>query len=141
MLSRGEELFPGIVGYDDTVIPEINIGLIAGHDLLFLGEKGQAKSRLMRLLVRFLDEEIPYLDMPGCPVHEDPYQPITAAGKRLLAEHAGGRDARSPGGRASSATPSGWPRARSSPTSSARSIPPSWPAARACRPRRPCTSA
>ena len=51
MLAAGEELFPGIIGYDDTVIPEINLGLIAGHDLLFLGEKGQAKSRLMRLLV------------------------------------------------------------------------------------------
>jgi magnesium chelatase subunit I len=86
MLSRGEELFPGIIGYDDTVIPEINLGLIARHDLLFLGEKGQAKSRLMRLLVRFLDEEIPYLDIPGCPVHEDPYKPITTAGRRLVAE-------------------------------------------------------
>jgi len=85
MLSRGEELFPGIIGYDDTVIPEISIGLIAGHDLLFLGEKGQAKSRLMRLLARFLDEEVPYLNIPGCPVHEDPYHPITKAGMELLA--------------------------------------------------------
>jgi magnesium chelatase subunit I len=84
MLSRGEELFPGIIGYEDTVIPEINLGLIAEHDLLFLGEKGQAKSRLMRLLVRFLDEEIPYLDLPGCPVHEDPYRPITEQGKRAV---------------------------------------------------------
>lgn len=85
MLSRGDELFPGIIGYDDTVIPEVNIALLAGHDLLFLGEKGQAKSRLMRLLVRFLDEEIPYLDIPGSPVHEDPYEPITRAGKDLVA--------------------------------------------------------
>ena len=45
MLRNGDELFPGIVGYDDTVIPEINIALLAGHDMLFLGEKGQAKSR------------------------------------------------------------------------------------------------
>jgi len=45
MLADGEELFPGVIGYDDTVIPEINLGLIAQHDLLFLGEKGQAKSR------------------------------------------------------------------------------------------------
>jgi len=87
-LAQREELFPGIIGYEDTVIPEINIGLIARHDLLFLGEKGQAKSRLMRSIVRFLDEELPYLDIPGCPVHEDPYQPITAAGKRAVAEHA-----------------------------------------------------
>src|SRR5213593_2980744 len=86
MLHSGEELFPGIIGYDSTVIPEINLALIAGHDLLFLGEKGQAKSRLMRSLVRFLDEEIPYLDEPTCPVHDDPYRPITKAGKRLIAE-------------------------------------------------------
>lgn len=88
MLQSGEELFPGIIGYEDTVIPELNIGLLAQHDMLFLGEKGQAKSRLMRLLVRFLDPEIPYLDIPDCPVHENPYKPITAAGKRFLAEHA-----------------------------------------------------
>src|SRR5437868_15096449 len=69
MLRDGEELFPGIIGYDNTVIPEINLALIAGHDLLFLGEKGQAKSRLMRSLVRFLDPELPYLDDPSCPVH------------------------------------------------------------------------
>ena len=50
MLAAGEELFPGIVGYENTVIPEINLALLAGHDLLFLGEKGQAKSRLMRLV-------------------------------------------------------------------------------------------
>ena len=55
MLHDGEELFPGIVGYDDTVIPEISIALLAGHDMLFLGEKGQAKSRIMRLLALFLD--------------------------------------------------------------------------------------
>jgi len=85
-LTEGEELFPGIIGYESTVIPEISIALIAQHDMLFMGEKGQAKSRLMRSLVRFLDEEIPYLDIPGCPVHEDPYRPITAAGKRLVAE-------------------------------------------------------
>jgi magnesium chelatase subunit I len=86
MLQSGEDLFPGIIGYENTVIPEINLALIAGHDMLFLGEKGQAKSRLMRALVRFLDDEVPYLADPSCPVHEDPYNPITAAGKRLLAE-------------------------------------------------------
>jgi magnesium chelatase subunit I len=86
MLGRGDKLFPGIIGYDSTVIPEINIALIAGHDMLFLGEKGQAKSRLMRALVRFLDEEIPYIDDPGCPVHEDPDRPISKAGKRIVSE-------------------------------------------------------
>lgn len=86
MLSGGEELFPGIVGYDDTVIPEINLALLAGHDMLFLGEKGQAKSRMMRMLTRFLDEWIPFLDHPGLSVHEDPTCPISSAGKRLVAE-------------------------------------------------------
>lgn len=85
-LARGEELFPGIIGYDDTVIPELSIAILAGHDLLFLGEKGQAKSRLMRSLVRFLDDAIPYLDIPNCPVHEDPTKPITRAGREMLAK-------------------------------------------------------
>lgn len=82
--QTGEDLFPGIVGYSDTVIPEVINAVLAGHDILFLGEKGQAKSRLMRLLTRFLDPEIPYLDIPGSPVHEDPYRPITRAGRELL---------------------------------------------------------
>ncbi len=84
-LGSGGEFFPGIVGYDDTVIPEINIALIAGHDMLFLGEKGQAKSRLMRLLAGFLDDWIPYLDDPSIPLHDDPFHPITSAGRRLVA--------------------------------------------------------
>lgn len=88
MLASGEPLYPGIVGYDDTVIPELNIALLAGHDLLFLGEKGQAKSRLMRTLVRFLDEFVPYLDLPDVPVHEDPLLPITSAAKQFLKSHA-----------------------------------------------------
>jgi magnesium chelatase subunit I len=88
LLAEGAELFPGIVGYDDTVVPEINIALLAGHDMLFLGEKGQAKSRLMRQLVRFLDEQLPYLDDPAIPFHDDPYRPISRAGKRLVAERA-----------------------------------------------------
>ncbi|MEX0877031.1 MAG: magnesium chelatase [Phycisphaerales bacterium] len=91
MLERGDDLFPGILGYEHTVIPEIVNAVLAGHDMLFMGEKGQAKSRLMRMLARFLDEQLPYLDIPACPVHEDPYHPITAQGKRLIAEH--GEDA------------------------------------------------
>ena len=82
-LRNGEELYPGIVGYDETVLPELNVALLARHDLLFLGEKGQAKSRLMRRLVDFLDEEIPYLDDRKIPLHEDPYNPITKRGKQI----------------------------------------------------------
>jgi magnesium chelatase subunit I len=87
-LARGEEIFPGMVGYEDTVVPEVNIALLAKHDMLFLGEKGQGKSRLMRSLVRLLDAEIPYLDLPGVPLHDDPFHPITAVGKRFVAGHA-----------------------------------------------------
>ncbi|MFO0261770.1 MAG: magnesium chelatase, partial [Planctomycetota bacterium] len=86
-LESGEELFPGIVGYNDTVIPEINIAILAGHDMLFLGEKGQAKSRLMRNLVRFLDPVVPFLDIPGTPFHEDPLNPLRSVAKRFLAAH------------------------------------------------------
>jgi len=84
-LGRGDELYPGIIGYEHTVIPEMNIALLARHDLLFLGEKGQAKSRLMRSLVAFLDPLIPYLDLADAPVHDDPCRPITRAGKQALA--------------------------------------------------------
>jgi magnesium chelatase subunit I len=84
-LQAGDELYPGIVGFDDTVLPELNIAIMAQHDLLFLGEKGQAKSRLMRLMASFLDEEIPYIDDSHIPLHDDPYRPITRRGKQLTA--------------------------------------------------------
>ena len=87
LLAADEELFPGIVGYEDTVIPEINLALLSGHDMLFLGEKGQAKSRIMRMLTRFLDEWIPYIDHPDLVIHEDPEQPISSLGKRIVAQH------------------------------------------------------
>jgi magnesium chelatase subunit I len=104
------------------VIPEIVNAILAGHDMLFMGEKGQAKSRLMRMLAGFLDEAIPYLDIPGCPVHEDPYEPDHEPGQAVLvAKH--GDDAPIAWWPATSATPSGSPRAPSSPTSSARSTP------------------
>jgi magnesium chelatase subunit I len=83
-LQAGDDLYPGIVGYDDTVLPELNIAILAEHDMLFLGEKGQAKSRLMRLMTTFLDDEIPYIDDPHLPVHDDPYRPITRRGRQLV---------------------------------------------------------
>ncbi len=84
-LENGDDLFPGVVGYDDTVIPEVVHAVLAGHDMLFLGEKGQAKSKLMRLLAAHLDEWTPYLECPEAPVHEDPTNPITQAGRRFIA--------------------------------------------------------
>ncbi len=85
-----EALFPGVMGYDDTVIPAIVNAVLAGHDMLFLGEKGQGKSRLMRMLGRFLDQWLPYVDMStvgGSPIHEDPTRPITQRGRAFVAQH------------------------------------------------------
>jgi magnesium chelatase subunit I len=83
-LASGQELFPGVIGYDDTVVPELSLALLAKHDLLFLGEKGQGKSRLMRHLIRFLDAEVPYLGIPGTPFHEDPFRPLSQAARQFL---------------------------------------------------------
>ncbi len=91
MLASGEELYPGIVGYQNTVIPEINIALLSEHDMLYLGEKGQGKSRLMRGLVRFLDKEIPYLDLPTAPFHEDPLKPLSRVAKQFVENHEPGQ--------------------------------------------------
>ena len=67
-------IFPGVVGYDDTVIPQIENAIISGQDMIFLGERGQAKSRIMRALVYLLDEEIPVVD--GCEINDDPLVPL-----------------------------------------------------------------
>ena len=83
-LANNEELYPGIVGYRDTVLPELNISILSGHDLLFLGEKGQAKSRLMRSLVNFLDPVVPYLDVAGSPFHEDPFHPLSQRAQEYI---------------------------------------------------------
>ena len=81
-LTDKDKLFPGIVGYDDTVIPELVIAMLAKHDLLFMGEKGQAKSRLMRGLVELLDPEIPFI--AGTELHDDPFNPITSKGREIV---------------------------------------------------------
>jgi magnesium chelatase subunit I len=87
MLAAGDELFPGVIGFESTVIPDINLALISGHDLLFLGEKGQGKTRIMRSLIRFLDAEVPYLAIPEAPFHENPFAPISSVCRRYVAEH------------------------------------------------------
>lgn len=86
-VASKEPLFPGILGYEDTVIPQLVNAILAGQDILFLGEKGQGKSRLMRRLADFLDPWLPYLDIPGSPIHEDPLAPITQRGRAFIAEH------------------------------------------------------
>jgi magnesium chelatase subunit I len=86
-LENNDELYPGIVGYENTVIPEINIAILSGHDMLFMGEKGQGKSRLMRGLIRFLDPLVPYLDIPESPFHEDPNHPLSSVARQFIAAH------------------------------------------------------
>lgn len=83
-LRAGEELFPGILGYRDTVIPQIVNGILAKHDLLFLGLRGQAKTRILRLLPTLLDEWVPVLQ--GVEIPDDPMVPVTRAGKAIVAE-------------------------------------------------------
>jgi magnesium chelatase subunit I len=83
-LRDGEELFPGIVGYRESVIPQIVNGILSKHDLLFLGLRGQAKTRILRLLPTLLDEWIPVL--AGTEINDDPIAPMTKTGKRLIAE-------------------------------------------------------
>jgi len=82
-LSRGERILPGIVGYDDTVIPEVENAVLAGHHMVFLGERGQAKSRMIRGLTSLLDEEVPA--MAGCELHCDPLAPICRRCRTTLA--------------------------------------------------------
>ena len=83
-LKAGEELFPGILGYRDTVIPQIVNGILSKHDLLFLGLRGQAKTRILRLLPTLLDEWIPVLT--DVEVNDDPIVPMTRTGQRIVAE-------------------------------------------------------
>ena len=88
-LANGDTLFPGIVGYDETVIPEIQNAILGGQDLILLGERGQAKSRILRGLTALLDEYTPILD--GTEIPENPERPITEAGKAIVGER--GNDA------------------------------------------------
>ena len=83
-LRGGAPLFEGIVGYDDTVIPAVANALLCGHDLILLGERGQAKTRMIRQLVGLLDEWIPVV--AGSEIHDDPFAPVSAFARRLVAE-------------------------------------------------------
>ncbi|MCH2097008.1 MAG: hypothetical protein MK142_01330, partial [Pseudomonadales bacterium] len=86
-MGDGEDLFPGIVGYEDTVIPQIENAILAGQDVILLGERGQAKTRMIRALTSLLDEWTPVLD--GVDIPENPFDPISPQGRALLAERGG----------------------------------------------------
>ncbi len=98
-LGTGEELFPGIYGYEDTVIPQVVNAVLSRHNMILLGLRGQAKSRLLRALTNLLDERLPVV--AGCEINDNPYAPICRACRDLVAERGDetpvaflGRDAR-----------------------------------------------
>jgi magnesium chelatase subunit I len=83
-LRAGEDRFPGVVGFDETVLPDLERALLAGHDVVLLGERGQGKTRLIRTIAGLLDEWAPVIE--GAELHEHPYEPITPASRRRVAE-------------------------------------------------------
>ncbi len=83
-MRAGQERFPGIVGFDQTVLPNVERALVAGHDIILLGERGQGKTRLIRTLVTLLDEWTPAIS--GCEINDHPYAPVCARCLRLAAE-------------------------------------------------------
>jgi magnesium chelatase subunit I len=84
LLENGSPLFPGIVGYEETVIPQLVNAILSRHNFILLGLRGQAKSRILRQLISLLDEEIPIL--AGSEVNDDPFEPISKYGRELIAE-------------------------------------------------------
>mgnify|MGYP001282524032 CR=1 FL=1 len=83
-LRSGEPIFPGVVGYENTVIPQVENAILSGQDIIFLGERGQAKTRMARGLVNLLDEEVPVV--AGSEINDDPFAPISRYAKDLIAE-------------------------------------------------------
>src|SRR5690242_15550864 len=83
-LQKQETTFPGIVGYEDTVVPDVERALLSKHNILFLGLRGQAKTRMARQMIELLDEYIPVV--AGSEINEDPLQPISKSTVRLIAE-------------------------------------------------------
>src|ERR1700740_3698800 len=83
-LAEGRDVWPGILGFEDTVLPQLERALIAGHDVVLLGERGQGKTRLLRALTGLLDEWTPVID--GAELNEHPFTPITPESIRRAAD-------------------------------------------------------
>ena len=83
-LQKGEDLFPGVVGYDDTVVPQIVNAVLSRHNFILLGLRGQAKTRIIRMLTALLDEHLPYI--AGCEIRDNPYHPICRRCRDLIEE-------------------------------------------------------
>jgi magnesium chelatase subunit I len=84
-LKNGEKLFPGILGYEETVIPQLVNAILAKHNVIFLGLRGQAKSRIIRQLTSLLDDEIPII--AGSEINDDPFSPLSAYGRQTIELH------------------------------------------------------
>ena len=81
-ISAGQQLFEGVMGYEDTVMPQLENALLAGHDVIFLGERGQAKTRMIRSLTGLLDEWMPIVE--GSEINDDPYNPVSRHARELV---------------------------------------------------------
>jgi magnesium chelatase subunit I len=84
-LRAGDPAFPGVVGFEDSVVPGLERGILAGHDVILLGERGQAKTRLIRAMVNLLDGSMPAI--AGCEINDHPFRPICARCRAVVAEH------------------------------------------------------
>src|SRR5438874_12744237 len=84
-IAAGEPVVSGLLGYDETVLPQLENALLAGHDLILLGERGQAKTRIIRSLVELLDEWSPII--AGSEINDDPYHPVSQYARDLIREH------------------------------------------------------
>src|SRR6185369_17540013 len=83
-LATGRGILPGIIGFGESVVPAVENAIVAGQDIVFLGERGQAKTRMARLLTELLDSEMPA--MAGCEINDNPFAPICQACRQAIAE-------------------------------------------------------
>ena len=138
-IAAGEPLVAGVLGFEETVIPQLENALLAGHDVILLGERGQAKTRLIRALVDLLDEWLPVV--AGSEINDDPYQPTSRFARLRVAEE-GDETPIELACTGPTATARSWPPPTPpSPTSSARSTRSRWPRAGTSPTSWPCTTA
>ncbi len=83
-IAASEPLVDGVIGYEETVLPQLENALLAGHDVIFLGERGQAKTRMIRSLVELLDEWLPVI--AGSEINDDPYAPVSKHARDVVHE-------------------------------------------------------
>src|SRR5437588_12519508 len=87
-IAAGEPLVPGVLGYEETVLPQLENALLAGHDVIFLGERGQAKTRIIRALTDLLDEWLPII--AGSEINDNPFHPVSKQARDMVRVHGDG---------------------------------------------------